>query len=248
MNIGPTLALLSVPVFAAAFVFIAPAYAQHFDIFLARPATGTQTVAGGADVDALVYDDTTRVFEAEMGALGGEFVALEPGVNHPNLNNPVTAYPSSATGLQPGDVLRLTERNFSIDGPVDDLFYWNGMGAVSFTPAAADFRIDGGNPLPGSAGVGGVYDDHPFLVVDSDALPGLYLASVVGKVNDFVNSDPVYIVFATGEEFEEVHEVAAEWVQANLVVPEPASLALAAIACGAIVALRRRTRSFVQLH
>jgi hypothetical protein len=240
--------LFSVPVFAAAFAVVEPADGQHFDIFLSRPATGTQTVVGGADVDALVYDDTTRVFEAEMGALGGEFVALEPGVNHPNLNNPTTAYPSSAAGLQPGDVLRLTERDFSVEGLVDDLFYWNGVGAISFTPAAADFRIDNGNPLPGSVGVGGAYDDHPFLVVDSDALPGIYLASVVGKVNDFANSDPVFIVFATGEDFEDVHEVAVEYVQANLVVPEPASLALAAMACGAIVAMRRRKRSFVQVR
>jgi hypothetical protein len=240
--------IVSLPVFAAMLAVVDPAEAQHFDIFLARPATGTQTVVGAADVDALVYDDTARVFEAEMGALGGEFAALEPGVNHPNLNNPVTDYPSSATGLQPGDVLRLTERDFAVEGLVDDLFYWNGAGAVSFTPAAADFRIDDGNPLPGSVGVGGAYDDHPFLVVDSDALPGIYLASVVGRVNEFADSDPVYIVFATSEEFEEGHALAAEYVQANLVVPEPALLALVAIACGAIVAMRCRARSFVQLR
>jgi hypothetical protein len=240
--------LVSLSIFAVTLAVIEPAVGQHFDIFLSRPAVGTQTVVGGADVDALVYDDITRVFEAEMGALGGEFVALEPGVNHPNLNNPVTTYPSLAAALQPGDVLRLTERDFTVEGLINDLFYWNGMGAVSFTPALADFRIDDGNPLPGSVGVGGAYDDHPFLVVDSDALPGLYLASVVGKVNNFADSEPAYIVFATGEDFEEVHEDAVDWVQANLVIPEPASLALAAIACGAIVAMHRRTRSFVHLR
>jgi hypothetical protein len=240
--------IVSLPIFAAALAVIEPVVGQHFDIFLARPTTGTQTIIGGADVDALVYDDTTRVFEAEMGALGGEFVALEPGINHPNLNNPVLAYPSSSSGLQPGDVLRLTERDFSVEGLLDDLFYWNGIGAVSFAPALADFRIDSGNPLPGSVGVGGAYDDHPFLVVDSDALPGIYLASVAGKVNDLADSDPVYIVFTTGEDFEDVHEVAVEFVQTNLVVPEPASLAIVAIACGAIMAMRRRTRSFVNVR
>lgn len=234
--------LFSLPVFAIALVVIEPADAQHFDIFLARPATGTQTVIGGADVDGQVFNDTTRVFEAEMGALGGEFVALEPGVNHPNLNNPVSGYPSSAAGLQTGDVLRLFERDFSVAGMVDDLFYWNGMGAVSFAPASADFRLDFADPLSSTAGVGGEFDDHPFVVIDSDALPGIYLASVFGAVDGFDSSDPVYVVMATGEEFEEAHELSAEWVQSNVAVPEPTSLSLAAIAFGAIVAMRRRKR------
>lgn len=131
--------VISLPVFAAALAIAEPTNAQHFDIFLSRPITGTQTVVGGADVDALIYDDTTCVFEAEMGDIGDEFAALEPGVNHPNLNDPVSAYPSSAAGLQPGDVLRLFERDFSVEGIVDDLFYWNGLGAVSFTPGAGRF-------------------------------------------------------------------------------------------------------------
>jgi hypothetical protein len=230
---------ISLPVLIAALAIVETARGQHFDIFLARPATGTQTVIGAADVDAQVFDDVTRVFEGEMGALGGEFVALEPGVNHPNLNDPIAAYPSSAAGLMPGDVLRLMERDFSVDGLVDDLFYWNGVGAVSFVPAAANFRIDGGDPLGSMAGVGGSFDDHPFLVVDSDALPGIYLASVTGVVDGFDPSDPAYLVFATGEEFEDAHGQAAEYVQANLVVPEPASLALVVIACGALLAIRR---------
>jgi hypothetical protein len=215
------------------------ALGQHFDILLARPASGTQTVIGGADVDANSFDDVTRVFEGEMGVIGTEFVALEPGVDHPNLNIPPTNYPASAAGLMPGDVLRLIERNFTVNGLTDDLFYWNGTGPVAFAPSLADFRIDGGNPLSGTAGVGGSFHDHPFLVVDSTALPGLYLASVYGVVDGFAPSEPAYLVFATGEEFEDAHGVAAEWVETNL-VPEPASLGLAAIAFGAIFGVRRR--------
>jgi hypothetical protein len=228
---------------------------QHFDIFLARPATGTHTIIGGADVDAQAFDEVTRVFESELAALGDEFIALAPGVNHPNLSNPVPVYPSTAVGLQPGDELRLKERNFSIGGLVNDLFYWNGMGAVSFIPAAANFRIDGSDPLESVAGAGGAFDEHPFLVVDSDALPGIYLASAFGVVDDFDPSAPVYIVMGTeelitaeflgispqefellsDEELEEaldaVIDPAVDYVQNNIVVPETGSIVLALIAC-----------------
>jgi hypothetical protein len=235
------ISLISLSLFAVVPVTSEPAHGQHFDIILARPAAGSQTVIGGADVDATAFDDVTRVFEGEMGDIGDEFAALEPGVEHPNLNEPFSAYPASAAGLMPGDVLRLLERDFSVEGATDDLFYWNGIGPVAFVPALADFRIDEGNPLPGSAGVGGSYHDHPFLVVDSDALPGIYLASAYGVVDGFEPSDPVYLVFATGEEFEDAHGQAAEWVQANL-VPEPASIGLAAMACGANLTVRRKRR------
>jgi hypothetical protein len=241
MNLRQILAAL--PTLAAALSLSGSAAAQHFDILLARPVAGTQTVIGGADVDELEFDDATRVFEGEMGDIGSEFAALEPGVDHPNLDNPVSAYPTSAAGLVPGDVLRLFERDFSVDGITDDLFYWNGLGPVAFVPASADFRIDGGDPLPGAAGAGGSYHDHPFLVVDSDALPGIYLASVFGVVDGFDPSDPAYVVFATGEEFEEAHELAAEYAYANLVVPEPASLWMLSVACATVVSARRRTRS-----
>jgi hypothetical protein len=236
------------------------AAAQHFDIFLARPSNGSKTVIGGADVDALAYDDVVRVFESEMGSVAGEFLSLEPGVNHPDFNDAgLTAYPASASALVPGDTLRLLERSFTANGATDDLFYWNGVGAVAFTPATADFRIDGGDPLGSTAGSGGVFDDHPFLVVDSDLLSGIYLASVYGLVDGFEPSDPVYLVMGTEglitaeflgispEEFdlltddeldealETVIEQGVAYVETNLIVPEPSSLMLAT-AVGCVVA------------
>lgn len=245
----------------------ASASAQHFDIFLARPASGTQTVIGGADVDALSYDDTTRVFEVELEELAGEFFALEPGVNHPNTGDAgVGAYPASASALQPGDALSLFERDFELGGVTDDLFYWNGVMPVSFLPAAADFRVDGGAPLGSTAGVGGAFDDHPFLVVDDDTLPGVYLASVSGVVDGFSPSKPVYLVMGTeslitpeflgisqtefdlltDDELDEalegvIHEASA-FVESSL-VPEPTTAALLSIAGCFVGVFRRRFRT-----
>lgn len=242
------------------------ALGQHFDMFLARPASGTQTVIGGADVTSLAYDDTTRIFEVEMGELAGEFVALEPGVNHPDINNPgLVAYPASATALLPTDVLRIHEYAFSLGGPANDLFFWNGIGPVSFSPASANFRIDGGDPLGSSPGTGGAFDDHPFLVVDSSATPGIYLAAVTGTVDGFSPSDPVYLVMGTeglitpsflgitqaefdmlteedlDEALEGVIELGIEFVETNVLVPEPATLALVLLAVGPVgLACRRR--------
>jgi hypothetical protein len=243
------------------------AFGQHFDIFLARPATGTKTVTGGADVDALFYDDVARVFESELGSVAGEFLSLEPGVNHPDVNNPaLTGYPASAAPLIAGDVLRFFERQFTVGGMTDGLFFWNGIGPVSFTPANADFRIDGGDPLGSSAGMGGAFDDHPFLVVDDDSLPGIYLASVHGVVDGFEPSDALYLVMGTealitpaflgisqaefdllsAEELEEaldaVIDPAVDFVKSNVVVPEPWSLTLAAIAGCGLLAVRRNCR------
>jgi hypothetical protein len=248
------------PVFAVMLV-AETARGQHFDIFIARPATGTgtQTLIGGADDEAKVFNDYTRVFEAELGVLGSEYFALEPGVNHPNLNNPVTAYPLSGGGLQPGDVLRLKERDFSVGGFTNDLFYWNGTGAVSFTPSAADFRIEDADPLGETAGTGGAFHYHPLLFVDSTALPGIYLASAYGLVDGFDPSDPIYLVMGTknlitkeflgisqedfdtlteddlDEALEAVIDPAIEYVEANVVVPEPGSILLAVLAGGSVL-------------
>jgi hypothetical protein len=243
------------------------ASAQHFDLFLARPATGTTSVIGGADVTGRAFDDVTRIFEVELAPAGpGEYLALEPGVNHPNINDPgINAYPASAQALQSGDTLRLTQRTFTVAGNSDDLFFWDGVGAPAFTPAAASFHVDGADPLSGTAGVGGAFDEHPFLIVDSAATAGIYLASLTGTVDGFAPSAPVFLVMGTedlitpaflgitqsefdmlsddelDEALEAVIEAGVGYVEANL-VPEPAAAAIfaSAVIGGALLRGARR--------
>lgn len=253
----------------AAFVLTSTAYAsqasaQHFDIFLARPATGSTTVIGGADVGGQAFDDATRIFEVELAPTGpGAYLALEPGVNHPYFNNPgIAAYPASALALQTGDVLRLTRRTFTVAGNTDDLFFWNGVGAPAFTPAMASFQVTDADPLSGAAGIGGAFDEHPFLIVDSGAAPGIYLASLTGAVDGFAPSEPVYLVMGTedlitpaflgitqsefdmlsddalDESLEAVIEAGFGYVEAN-VVPEPATATLITSAMVGMALLRR---------
>jgi hypothetical protein len=150
-------------------------------------------------------------------------------------------------------------RDFTVGGATGDLFFWDGQGSASFVPAVASFRIDGGDPLGSVAGAGGAFDDHPFLTVDSDALPGIYLASAVGVVAGFAPSDPVYFVMGsedlitadflgltpaefdmlTDDELDEALEGVIEqgmaYVEAH-VVPEPSTLVL--VGNAALVALR----------
>ncbi len=116
---------------------------------------------------------------------------------------------------------------------------------------------------------GGAFDDHPFLVVDSTALPGIYLASVTGTVDGFDPSEPVYLVMGTEglitpsflevsqAEFDLLTEAELDaalegvieqgilFVEGNLLVPEPSSLALVLMAANVMLMPQagRRRRS-----
>ena len=183
-----------------------PAAAQHFDVLPARPASGNQTVYGGIDVDLAEITILQQVFESEMGEdpFDGTFVSSDPGFNHPADDS---VLPAGAASLNNGDEIFVTALPLTVDGMTDSLFYWNGLGSVTFAPAVGtSFIIDTGNMTGsiGMAGADGVFDDHPFFVLDDgDGLagtfptPGIYLGSFQVRVADLDPSDPLFLVMGT---------------------------------------------------
>jgi hypothetical protein len=116
------------------------------------------------------------------------------------------------------------------------------------------------------AGVGGAFDDHPFLVVDDIMQPGVYLASVFGVMNGFSPSKPVFLVMGTeslitpaflgisqtefdlltddelDEALEGVIHAGSEFAESSL-VPEPTTVALLSMASCYASLIRRQNRT-----
>ncbi|MEN0109765.1 MAG: hypothetical protein AAF805_03490 [Planctomycetota bacterium] len=255
---------------ACVFASASLAVAGDIDVLIAEPASGSGPTYVGA-VDKSVADGdvdaSARVFEAEMiveeePAGSGNFVweAEEPGFFTGNLGT-TPVLPADASPASDGLTVSVFERDFTVAGATDDLFYWDGTGPISFTPSTADFALEPEGVLGGGATVtGGLYDEHPDFLIETGgaaATPGIYLASVEAQLEGFDLSDPVYLVFATldpgflgldpsatDEEIEEAVELlldpAVDWVQANVVIPEPTAALLAVLAAAGVVAGRQR--------
>ncbi len=249
LSIGTVLATVATAV-------AAPAQEAHFDVFVGRPASGTQTTYGGIDIDEGDVTLGVRVFESEMGEnpIDNIFFSDEPGFNHPEDD---AVLPAGASSLEMGDELFARGLPLSVEGETADLFYWNGAGSPSFSRASsAMFSIIAPEPNQsiGMAGAGGGFDDHPeFELSDSGSLPtpGIYLGSFEVQVGGFDPSDPLLLVMGTeglitaeflgisqsefdmltdddlDEALEGVIEVAVDFVESNVVVPEPSALMIA---------------------
>lgn len=253
----------------ATFAAASLASAGDIDVLIAEPSSGSgPTFIGSVDkgtADGDV-DPTVRVFEAEMileEESPGEFVweAEEPGFFTGSVGT-TPVLPVGATAASDGLTVSVFERTFSIGGPASDLFYWNGVGAIDFTPAVdASFELEPEGVLGGGAVVsGGLYDEHPDFIVagagGAAATPGIYLASVQAQLEGFERSEAIYLVFATldpaflgldpsatDEEIEEAVELlldpAVDWVNTN-VVPEPSMALLAVLSMTGVIAGRNR--------
>jgi hypothetical protein len=152
-------------------------------------------------------------------------------------------------------------RTFAVGVNSDDLFYWNGVGAVDFQPAAgvAVSLSDFSEP----AGGNGELDFHPHFQIDDPvgtAANGVYLASLTTTAGSLAPSDPIFLVFLvddsiTEENAEEIEEdieaglafqffeEAVEYVETRVAVPEPASLMAMLVGGMGILLCGQRLRS-----
>jgi hypothetical protein len=221
-------------------------------------ALGGKIVTGGHD-DVLGTDNITQqVFGYDFGEdpLDPYFIG-DPGFN--NGAFAIGVYPNN--GLLPA--------NFTLGFSVlTNLQFWDGTGSVSFAPALAgiDLGINRGSntvhfsgsgqsgtvPTIGSTGAAGRVHVHVASLLNAadgtnpnlpNAPDGIYLIGLDLAMagSELANSDPIYFVYNNGLD-EEVHDLAMEEVQENLVVPEPSTWAIMAISAVALAATARRKR------
>jgi hypothetical protein len=191
--------------------------AGHFDIFMAE--SGGQVVTGGYDFDDNEVVET-RIFEAEMQAELGQFVADEPGV--------VSGNPSPSTmpaGWSPLPSVPPRNVGFNLLTTLGyNLLFWDGIGDdvndVTLGPVGGSEVMvvkqtgcflcstavaDGGaSPVAGF-----VFDttaspvhEHPEFFLLGDATPtpdavtqGVYVLTWQATVQGLAASDPLWIVF-----------------------------------------------------
>lgn len=219
----------------------------HFDVLIARPVSGNQTLVGGALVPGDLNLDE-RIFEGDLetDVIAGNnfYTTTEPGFFNAGANSPGllgATNPPGALPLVPGESFTVQNVSFLLDGVSSDLFYWDGAGVVNFVGSSAELII---TQTDGMAGVDGSIDDHPIFDIDdlgTNDLPpgGIYLAPLSVELAGLDASDTVLVLFVTGEEFEESVEVAEEYLAGK--IPEPSAIALAAamLAIGGVVVRRK---------
>jgi hypothetical protein len=199
------------------------ASAQHLDLTVYNDAGTLKT--GALDEDTLDFTPDVRVFEGDFELFGSTVFADEPGLDILD------------GSFAPGSQLLLNVRK--------SLRAWNGSDFFSVAPT--DLTLEFGPQsitTPATDAITGpmIFDfdssgglhDHPDFILNAD-LTGIYLLEIEFAKDGFGTTLPAWIVFNYGLD-ELDHELAAEWVERNL-VPTPASLLLLS---GALAATRRR--------
>jgi hypothetical protein len=234
----------------------AAARAQHADVV---PYAFNGKIVTGS------HNDTTLEDNLELRVFGYDF-GEEPSdpyfIGDPGFNNG-----AFAIGVFPNNGLLPAGFTLGFD-VVTNLQYWDGVGGVSFSDGPLDVSLGlqrGSNtvlvsgsgqtgtvPTIGSTGGSGRVHVHlGSLLISTDGInpdlpnapDGIYMLGMTLKLpgSGLENSDTLYFVYNNGLD-EEVHDLAMEWVENTLVVPEPSSYLLMATAAGALGLIGWRKR------
>lgn len=198
---------------------------------LAMADAATAQHAGDIEVTVVNGKITTdtSVYGAELGEAGIPNEIDEPGFDAV----PGTFDPGQPVGFNILDALRV----------------WNGSDfntianetmTISFSTLSRTTPTTAGASVAGftlNATAGGEWHRHLIFTLDSPASTGVYLLKLDLFSSGLETSDPFYVVFNQNED-EGVHDAAMAYVESTL-VPEPASLTLAALGGLALLARRR---------
>lgn len=227
-------------------------------------ASGGKILTGG-------HDDAEGTNTVEQRVFGYDFGEdpLDPYfIGDPGFNNG-----AFAIGIFPNDGLLPAGFTLAFD-VITNLEYWDGTGAVAFAAAPAGIELglqrgsntvnisgtgtSGTVPTIGSTGASGRLHVHLGSLLNAadgidpsppNAPDGIYFVGLTLKLpgSGLEDSDPIYLVYNNGLD-EEVHDLALEWVEANL-VPEPATWAMmvsGSVALIGVAVRRRRQRGSIQ--
>jgi len=204
----------------------------HYDVFVTGSA-GNLVIGGYDDAatTAEVPADQMRVFGGEVvptGTTPAPYESASPGepgfraATQSFLNNSSLTTPSGVfTALPGGTALTFSFLPISIGASSQNLFFWNGTGAVAFAPAAADVGLDltkqgGGGWTAGITGASagtvagntiqttltgasaGSVHTHLFTSISkagSTPEQGFYLYSLGLQMAGLTDSVPLYFVY-----------------------------------------------------
>lgn len=124
----------------------------HYDVFVT--GSGASLIIGGFDDSATlatIPPDQMRVFGGEVTGTGSAspYESTSPGepgfraATQSFLNNPALTNPAGAFTALPGGVdLVFSFLPIDIGATSRNLFFWNGAGAVAFSPVSGDVTLD----------------------------------------------------------------------------------------------------------
>jgi hypothetical protein len=202
-----------------------------FDVLVTSTGTGSQLVFGGFDDDGtatgLVPEGQMRVFQAEVsGAFSGTaaYVTGEPGypgfqaLAQTLLDNPGVMTTPGYIALAAARPLTFSFLPITIGTVSQNLFFWDGIGAVNFSPVGANVvlslikggtsswtqSINGGqngvipgNTIDTTKNSGNIHEHLNAAIAKDGGVPdqGFYLFSLELQMTGYDPSESLYFVY-----------------------------------------------------